>query len=218
MTYSRRLPLVLIFALACGCTAYGQRNNPFSANPESGSTVAAVQHTKPGQAGTKTPSVGANETAASLTEIYKIGAGDTLSIVLENAPNASGYYSVSANGTIDFPLAGNAPKVGGMTAAEASQMLSSRITLYQNARLQITVREFGSHKINVSGLVERNGERFLQREAVPLFTIKADVGLNATATKVMVKRSTGAAETYVLSDLKTDDVLICSGDSIDFMR
>ena len=222
MKNSDRVLVAVALVLASVLAANAQRNNPFSSNPDVRTTVAAVERVEPKPVTVQTAkppvNIDAPERSAELTRSYKIGAGDMLYIVLANAPNASGYYTVRGDGTIDFPLAGDSPKVAGLAASEIEQALASRIKLYRDARLHIKVQEFGSHKINVTGLVERNGEHFLQREAMPLFTIKADVEVHTDATKVLVRRSSGATETYNLSDLRTDDVLVYSGDAVEFVK
>jgi protein involved in polysaccharide export with SLBB domain len=222
MKSSNRMLIVVAFVLASVLAVSAQRNNPFSANPDVRTAVAAIKRVEPQQpdvqAAKPRVSIESTERRVELTQIYRVGAGDMIYIVLANAPNASGYYTVRADGTIDFPLAGDSPKVAGMTSIRIEQVLASRIKLYRDARLQVKVQEFGSHRINVSGLVERNGERFLQREAMPLFTIKADVGVGAAATKVMLRRSSGASETYDLNDLHSDDVLVYSGDAVEFVK
>jgi protein involved in polysaccharide export with SLBB domain len=223
MSLLNRVPLVLALSLL-PLSTLAQRNNPFSANPDVRTTVASVKAVEPRQVdittAVKPPEISlvAITKIADLTQTYRIGPGDTLFIVLANAPNASGYYSVSPDGTIDFPLAGDSPQVGGMTVNEIEDQLSSRIKLYHDPRVTVTVREFGSHKIEVSGLVERNGERFLQREAMPLFTIKADVGVKADAVRVVIRRSSGTTETYELRDARTDSVLISAGDVVEFAK
>ena len=222
MKSSNRVLVVVVFILASVLAAGAQRNNPFSSNPDVSKTVAAVKHIESRQPEPQTQkvsiSVEASEKSADPTRIYKIGAGDMLQIVLANAPNASGYYTVRADGTVDFPLAGDSPKVQGMGTSEISQMLASRVKLYRDARLEVRVQEFGSHKINVTGMVERNGERFLQREAMPLFTIKADAEVHSGATKAVIRRSSGLTQTYKLEDLHTDDVLVYSGDAVEFVK
>jgi polysaccharide export outer membrane protein len=220
MSYSKHAPFVLAIAVLLNLTvgAVAQRNNPFSANPNTRTAVATVKRVDTPAAVKKSFGTGSKLTFSEITQVYKIGAGDTLQIVLANAPNASGYYSVQADGTIDFPLAGNAPRVEGLTSGQIEQFLSSRIKLYRDPQVQVKVREFGSHKINVAGLVERNGERFLQREAVPLFTIKADVGVKPEASTVLIRRSSGSAETYKIGDLRTDDILVAPGDIVEFAR
>jgi protein involved in polysaccharide export with SLBB domain len=200
-----------------------QRNNPFSSNPQPRGTPADVKPVDRQQISPVTNSkvenrsaAGTVRTATDPTETYKVGAGDVLYVVLANAPNSSGYYSVRSDGSIDFPLAGQNVNVDGMTVGEIEEFLSTRVTIYRDARLTITVREFHSHRINVSGMVERNGERFLQREAMPLFTIIADVGVDNAARKATIKHSSGRSETYDLSDARAGDALVSTCDVIEF--
>lgn len=153
----------------------------------------------------------------SPTEIYRIGVGDVLLITLKNAPKGSGYYTVRSDGTIDFPLAGENVIVAGQTADNAGEILASGIKLFQNPEVEVRVREYASHKVTVSGMVERPGEKNLQREAVPLFVIRAEAGVDARATKVLVTRTPQTPrETHVLSDGKTDNVLIYPGNTVEF--
>jgi len=96
-------------------------------------------------------------------------------------------------------------------------MIQSAVTLYSNPQVVVKVREFSSHKINVTGMVERKGERTIQREAVPLFVVRADVNVDPTAAKVLIRRNELAnVESYDLSDEKTDNILVYPGNSVEF--
>lgn len=151
------------------------------------------------------------------TEVYKIGPGDVLFVNLKNASNASGYYTVRPNGTIDFPLAGDNVEVVGQTTDEAEKTIAERITLYTDPQVQLKIREYGSHKITVSGLVERPGERSIQREAVPLYVVRAEAGVGSGATKVLIRRSDlGPVETFDLRAPETDSVPVYPGNLIEF--
>lgn len=202
----------------------GQRNNPYSANPRSNETVreqpvAGMQATviKVGEKRPNPEKKSQMSVSAPLTEIYKIGAADVLYINLTNAPNAAGYYTVRGDGTIDFPLAGESPSVIGKTVDEIRNLLIDRITLYSDPQIDIKVREYASHKITVSGMAERIGGKSLQREAIPLYAIRASAIVDAAATKVLIRRSQFAqVETYDLRDEKTGDILIYSGNSVEF--
>ncbi|MEQ1922836.1 MAG: polysaccharide biosynthesis/export family protein, partial [Pyrinomonadaceae bacterium] len=138
---------------------------------------------------TSTPAKNIDRTPGKPTESYNIGIGDVIFVNLKNAPNASGYYTVRDDGTIDFPLAGENVLVKGKTTTEIVSMIQSAVTLYSNPQVEVKVREFSSHKINVTGMAERKGERTIQREAVPLFVVRADVNVDPTATKVMIRRN-----------------------------
>lgn len=166
---------------------------------------------------TSTPAKNIDRTPGKPTETYNVGIGDVIYVHLKNAPNASGYYSVRGDGTIDFPLAGDNVVVRDKTTGEITRMIESAVTLYSNPQVEVKVREFVSHKLNVTGMAERKGERSIQREAVPLFVVKADVNVDPKATKVLIRRSDLASiESFELNDAKTDNILIYPGNSVEF--
>ena len=151
------------------------------------------------------------------TDVYRLGVGDVLRISLVNAGGAGNDYAVDADGSIDFPLAGEDPVVLGMTVAEAEQALSSKVTLYSDARVSITVRDYASHKITVTGLAAITGERSLRREAMPLFAIRSEAGVDPSATRVIIRR--GGMASLIIFPLNSDatgGVLVYPGDVIEF--
>lgn len=158
------------------------------------------------------------EKAISPTEIYKVGVGDILFISLENAPpNVSTYFTVLKNGAIDYPLAGGLNFVLGMTTDEIENELRSKIKLFENPQLSVKVREHSSHKITVLGLVEKPGIKYLQREAVPLFVIRAEAIVQPKANQVAIRRAeTKETEKFNLLDSDNDNVLIFPGDIVEF--
>lgn len=151
------------------------------------------------------------------TEIYKIGVGDVLFVNLKNSAGSSGYHTVRRDGTIDFPLAGENVVVADQTVESIEEILASAITLFPDPQVEVKVREFGSHKITVTGLVDNAGEKNLQREAMPLFVVRAGAGVHPGATKAIITRAPLLKiETYDLRDSKTDDILIYPGNSVEF--
>jgi len=155
--------------------------------------------------------------AANPVSIYKVGVGDVIFVNLKNTVAAYGYYTVRSDGTIDYPLAGKNVVVIGKTTAEIERFIASGVTLYTRPQFEVKVREFASHKINVSGMVERSGEKNLQREAIPMYVIRADALVDPKATKALIRRADMTkVETYDLHDAKTDDVLIYPGNSVEF--
>lgn len=154
---------------------------------------------------------------ASPTEIYKIGVGDVLFISLQNAPaKASTYFTVLNDGTIDYPLANEMVSVAGLTSEEIEDLLKEKVKLYENPQISVKVRENASHSITVLGLVEKAGEKFLQREAVPLYVIKAEAVASSRADFVFIKRANSQSETIDLKDAKNEEVLIFPGDIVEF--
>jgi polysaccharide export outer membrane protein len=151
------------------------------------------------------------------TEIYKIGVGDVLYISLQNAPaKASTYFTVLEDGTIDYPLAGEMITVGGLTTDEVQDLLKAKIKLYENPQISVKVREHASHAITVLGLVEKPGEKYLPREAVPLFMIRAEAVVQPRADTLVLKRAGSKTQQIDLKDVKSEDVLIFPGDILEF--
>ncbi len=151
------------------------------------------------------------------TEIYKIGIGDVLFVNLKNSPAGSGYYAVRTNGTIDYPLAGENVNAVDQTVAAIEDTLKKGITLFPDPQVEVKVREYASHKVAVSGMVDNPGEKSLQREAIPMFVIRAEAVVSAKATKAVVTRAPLLKpEIYDLADASTENVLIYPGNSIEF--
>jgi len=159
----------------------------------------------------------ASNIAISPTEIYKIGVGDVLFVSLQNAPaKVSTYFTVLNDGTIDYPLAGEMVSVGGLTTEEVEDLLKQKIKLYENPQVSVKVREHASHSITVLGMVEKAGEKYLQREAMPLFIVRAEAVVQPKANTVVIKRANSIVETINLRDPKSEDILIFPGDIVEF--
>ncbi len=159
----------------------------------------------------------ANIAALPPTEIYRVGVSDVLFISLQNAPaKSSTYFTVLNDGSIDYPLAGGMLAVGGLTVEEIEDLLRSKISLYENPQVAVKIREYASHPITVLGLVEKSGERNIQREAVPLFVVKAESIVKPDADEVLIRRGNSDVETVNLNDPKADEILILPGDILEF--
>jgi len=159
----------------------------------------------------------ANKNAVLPTEIYKIGVGDVLFISLQNAPSKdSTYFTVLNDGTIDYPLAGEMITVSGLTTEEIEDLMREKIKLYENPQVSVKVREHASHSITVLGLVEKAGEKYLPREAVPLFMIRAEAVVQPNADTLFIKRANAETEQIDLKDAKSEDILIFPGDILEF--
>lgn len=152
------------------------------------------------------------------TETYKIGVGDVLFVSIKNSSQGSGYFTVRPDGTIDYPLAGDMVVVADQTTDVAEEIIASGIKIFTEPQIEVKVRQYGSHKITVSGLVENAGEKNLQREAMPLFAIRAEAVVKPKATKVSVARGDQLKhEIFDLKDPKTDEILIFPGNTVDFI-
>ncbi|HEY0427899.1 MAG TPA: polysaccharide biosynthesis/export family protein [Pyrinomonadaceae bacterium] len=159
----------------------------------------------------------ANSANFAPTEVYKVGIGDVLFISLQNAPaKESNYFTVLNNGTIDYPLAGEMISVAGFTAEEIEDLLKEKIKLYENPQISVKLREYASHSITVLGLVEKAGVKYMQREAIPLYVVRAEAVVEPKAGGVTIKRASSQTEKFDLKDSKYEEVLVFPGDIVEF--
>lgn len=158
----------------------------------------------------------ANKKALPPTENYKVGVGDILFINLQNSSKGSTYFTVLNDGSIDYPLAGEMISVAGLTTEEIEDLLREKVKLYENPQISVKVREYSSHKITVLGLVEKSGEKFIQREAVPLFVVRAEAVVQTKADRVVIRRADSTTEIFSLKDEKSENTLIFPNDIVEF--
>src|SRR5438105_3052128 len=111
----------------------------------------------------------------SPTSLYRVGIGDVLDIRLSNQPTReSTLFTVLKDGGLEYPLL-NAPiTVTGLTTDEIARRLSGEIKVIQSARVSVSVRDFASHAVVITGLVDNPGRKLLRREAVPLYAVLAE--------------------------------------------
>lgn len=158
-------------------------------------------------------------TPAPPSSIYRPGVGDILDIRLVNGMSKDfTLYTVLSNGTIDYPLAGEPVIVAGLTTDEIGARLSAALKrrgIFERAQFQISVRDYVSHTVQVSGLVEQPGQKVLRREAVPLYVVLAEAFPRADAGRaVVISRSTGRTRTFDLADSNALNELVSPGDVI----
>jgi protein involved in polysaccharide export with SLBB domain len=158
-------------------------------------------------------------TAAPPTAVYRVGVGDIIDVRLVNGMGKDfTLFTVLANGTIDYPLAGEPVAVLNLTTDEIGARLSAALKrrgIFDRAQFQIAVRDYASHTVLVSGLVEQPGQKVLRREAVPLYVLLAEASLRADAGRVVIiSRATGATKTLDLSDSNALNELVSNGDVI----
>jgi protein involved in polysaccharide export with SLBB domain len=194
-----------------------------SGNPSSGSAASGAPSNSPAKTST-TPVLGtpsASVTAAApLTSIYRIGAGDVLDIRLLNDtnPRASTLFTVMAGGVLEYPLAGDPINVAGMTAEElAGQLIAElkRRAVYDKPQVRVSVREYASHMVMVSGLANDPGAKVLRREAVPLYVVIAEAQPKPEAGRaVVISHTNGETKTIDLNDAVGMNVLVHPGDVV----
>lgn len=158
--------------------------------------------------------------AVSPASIYRIGIGDVLDIRLLNAqdPRQNTLYSVVAGGVLDYPLLKDPLTVAGMTTDELSAQLVAEFRhrrIYDKPQVRVSVREYASHAVLVSGLVSDPGTKILRREAIPLYVVVAEAQPKPEAGRaVIVSHSTGKVVNVDLNDAAGLNTLVQSGDVI----
>lgn len=177
-------------------------------------TVNAAAPAAPAAPAVSTSAV-ANNGAPALSSIYRVAAGDTLDIRLLNTlSRESTLYTVLSDGTIDYPLAGEPVKASGLTAEEIAARLASRIKLYDKPQITIGIREYASHNVIVTGLVENPGTKILRREAVPLYVVLAEAQPRLEAARVSIVRAGTHFAAVDLQDQTQTATLVMPGDFI----
>lgn len=160
----------------------------------------------------------AAEDTAALTGIYKVGVGDVLDIrVLNSSTSRSTLYTVIDGGLIDLAIAGGPIYVAGLTTDVIQTLIASELkrrAIEEGARVSVGVRQYASHSVTVTGLVNNAGTKFLRREAVPLYVLMAEAQARLDADRVMIMRPGSAALTIDLSDPASLNFLIRPGDMI----
>jgi protein involved in polysaccharide export with SLBB domain len=175
--------------------------------------LTAVTGTADGDSATTSP---AEDSAG--TDIYKVGIGDVLDIrLLNSATNRSTLYSVSDDGIIDFPIAGGTITVAGLTTREIQARITSqvkRLALEERTQVAVSVRQYGSHTVIITGLVNTPGTKILRREAVPLYVLLAEVQPRLDAGRVTIIRAGVPSRQMDLSDSATLNLIVRPGDVI----
>jgi protein involved in polysaccharide export with SLBB domain len=153
-----------------------------------------------------------------LTDIYRVGVGDVLDIRLPNsANNRSTLFTVIEDGVVDLPLAGGVISVVGRTPEEIQNVISAELkrrAVDENAKVSVGVRQYLSHSITVTGLVNMPGTRFLRRERVPLYVVLSESQLRNDGARVVILRGGAPGPAYDLSDTATLNLTVQAGDVI----
>lgn len=148
------------------------------------------------------------------TAVYHVGIGDVLDIRLANLPTReSTLFTVLKNGVLEYPLLNGPISVAGLTTEEIANRLSTEIKVIRVAQVSVTVRDYASHTVLVSGLVDSPGRKILRREAMPLYTVLAEALPRADATVATILRA-GKSETVALNNEQQMSMLVASGDVI----
>lgn len=191
--------------------ANGAANNPGGAPSNTG---VAAPRTTPAPALPPAP---------PLTTVYRIGVGDVLDIRVLNQPDTrqSTLYTVLTGGVLEYPLLRNPLTVAGMTAEELSAQLIAELKhrgVYDRPQVRVSVRDYASHVVLVSGLVSDPGAKVLRREAVPLYVVVAEAQPKPEAGRAVVTSHANGRSTSVdLTDAAAMGMLVQQGDVVNLV-
>lgn len=152
------------------------------------------------------------------TNTYRVGIGDVLDVRVLNTPTSrSTLFTVINGGLIEYPLTGGTFSVAGLTTDEISARLSAELKrrgLGDGSQVVVGVRDYTSHAVYVSGLVNYPGKKILSREAVPLYVIIAEAQLRPDAGRAIIMRTNESIPVNDLTDAASLNVLVKPGDVI----
>ena len=159
----------------------------------------------------------ANHATVSLasTQIYSVGANDVLDIQIAGKPSReSTLFTVNSGGLLEYPLAGEPVAVVGLTTREISVLLRQQIKVFENPTVVVTVRDYASHAVTVTGFVASPGRKILRRDAVPLYAMLAEALVLPEAGRATITRAGRAPIVADLKDANHAATLVTAGDII----
>jgi len=158
-----------------------------------------------------------NEVA--LTKIYRVGPNDVLDIRINDAASPqSTLFTITPAGLLEHPLLAEPLHAAGLTVDEITASFENELkrrALSENPKVLISVRDYASHTILVSGLVKDSGTKILRREAIPLYVVVADAQpLPEAARATVVRNESGETFEIDLAHATEMNLLVRSGDVI----
>jgi protein involved in polysaccharide export with SLBB domain len=117
-------------------------------------------------------------------------------------------------GLLEYPLAGEPLPVNGLTTDEIGARLTAKIQVYEKPQVIVSVRDYVSHNVIITGLVNEPGAKALRREAVPLYVVLAEAQPRPEAGRAKILRPGGQSLVVDLSDTNAAAALVLPGDVI----
>jgi len=149
------------------------------------------------------------------TSNYAVGIGDVLDVRLSNlTTRESTLFTVMRDGTLEYPLVGNPIRVVGLTTDDIARLLAKQIKVLNAPRVSVSVRDYASHGVMVTGAVGNPGRKILRREAVPLFALLAESMVSPDATLAVITHNGKDGSPISLKDDKAMATPVVSGDVI----
>jgi polysaccharide biosynthesis/export protein len=118
----------------------------------------------------------------ALAQGYEIGPGDVVQVVVLGQQGLSGEFPVDAEGMMFFPFLGKV-KASAMTAAELQRKLETLLAdgYLREPSVSVSVKEYRSRKVFVTGEVQRPGAYGLRANGSLLLLITDVGGVTAEA-------------------------------------
>jgi len=146
--------------------------------------------------------------------LYRVGIGDVLDIRLANMPTReSTLFTVLNPGVVEYPLLSGPVGVDGMTTEEIAALLTREIKVIDHPMATVMVRDYASHAVTITGMVDSPGKKVLRREAMPLYTVLAEALPRPEATAVTITRG-GKGESLSMANEQSMSTLVKAGDII----
>ena len=114
--------------------------------------------------------------AALPADDYEIGPGDGLKVVVLGQAEMTGSFTVDTEGMVNFPILGKI-KASGNTTLELERKITVLLAdgILKRPQVTVTVGEYGSQKVFVTGEVLRPGQYSLKADR-SLLALLGDVG------------------------------------------
>ncbi len=104
--------------------------------------------------------------------------------------------------------------VAGLRTDEIANLLSREIKVIHSARVNVSVRDYASHTVMVTGAVDSPGRKVLRREAMPLYAVLAEAMARPEATTAVILRNGKEGDVLQLKNETAMATLVQSGDII----
>lgn len=156
-------------------------------------------------------SASASQAADSLTAVakpgsaaYKIGPLDMLDVSVFKVPDLNKEVQVAEDGTINYPLIGDVPAAG-KTPQDLERELTKKLgaKYLKNPQVTVTVKEFNSQRVTVSGAVKTSGVYSIKGSTslMQLVAMAGDIDMNTDSGDVVIFRNVNGQRSAARFDL-----------------
>lgn len=184
-----KISRAIVLLVIASCTAYGSRMQTNRSNqsgqPAGGSTSGSAA--QPGGRG-------ATAALVSPEEDYRIGPNDVIDVQIENAPELSRTFRVTAAGTFLMPYVGRITAAK-KTTEELAQFITDKLKgdYLRDPKVTVSVKEYNSRSFFIQGSVRSPGVYQIEGRPSVLELITLASGLS----------DTHGANAYIIRRIKT---------------